>query len=141
MIKDLPKIKSNQEDILIADIPYDLPTLGTEAWNKLPKGFIHKFTGMITEKFTRFKQTGQSLIFGSWDQTRELQKAIGGKLLFCIQDHLSDPEKLKEKRLHNKVQTCLYTLYGDHRKQREYGFENNVITYSYEPGERLYEDG
>ena len=126
---------ADKEDILIGDIPYGLPNMGKECWNEIPSNFISDLTTMLNKVFKDKKKTGQSFLFGSWKQTLQLQKAIGGKIIFCVEE--GDQEGVQSTRFSNKVQTALYTLYGEHRQMQDYAFDTNALIYRFFKHEKL----
>eukprot|EP01135_Chromosphaera_perkinsii_P007684 Nk52_evm1s939 gene=Nk52_evmTU1s939 len=123
----------NTEKIVIADIPYDIKCLGNSAWNKSTRRFLSRFISTLQDKMKQ-ERYGQSLVFCSFEQAQRLQAQIGGKLVFCVENRDSAEST---RIMGNRVQTAVYTLWGEQRKAKAYAFPHNVVNYSFNKGEKL----
>eukprot|EP01135_Chromosphaera_perkinsii_P006749 Nk52_evm1s574 gene=Nk52_evmTU1s574 len=128
---------NGREKIVIADIPYNLDCMGKGQWNRPQKNFLNKFTTLLQEKLQR-EQRAQSWIFCSYEQAVRLQRKVGGKIMFNIEEREADRDRLHRQKLcKNQVQVAVYTLWGDLKKSKSYAFDHNVITYAFGDNEKL----
>ena len=133
MFKHEKLMKTDREKILVADIPYNIPSLGDGIWNKSSPFFLPRFLKMVARVMAH--SGGQSLIFCSWEQSREIQKQLGGRILYTVET--SEEESSQKRVMKNRVQTAVYTLWGEHKFTQSHAFADNVMEYGFVNDERL----
>eukprot|EP01135_Chromosphaera_perkinsii_P007113 Nk52_evm1s699 gene=Nk52_evmTU1s699 len=116
---DLLDRHSKGEQIWIADIPYELSLFGHKRFNSSSDpNFLPKFVDLVKSRLEG-AQSAQSLIFASWEQAIEIQRRIGGRLLWAVDvtgmDTISRAKATGDNRriMKNQVQAAVYTLWGE----------------------------